>query len=214
MVSTAFREQAKNWEDIALSHMSSAIRTVHHFIREIFKAACPDKQIRTELWSFILEDLTSRYREAMEYARFLLRVEVDGKVVTCNPHFDYTLKKTQKSRLSKLFEVAGLNFEGTFVPPNRDDSSDVCEKIHDVLKSYYEVARSRFVDNICTYAVDHFLLSGEKSPLRVLSSERVMAMTAVQLDTVAGEDSASRSLRGDLEGRIATLEMSMRVLRG
>jgi len=33
------------------------------------------------------------------------------------------------------------------------------------IKSYYKVARKRFVDAVCLQAVNHFLVSGKTSPL-------------------------------------------------
>jgi hypothetical protein len=39
------------------------------------------------------------------------------------------------------------------------NTKHVVQDIHDILFSYYKVARKRFVDNMCMHAVDHFLIN-------------------------------------------------------
>lgn len=224
MIPTTFREQAKKWSDLTLAHVSNAILVVHHFIRETVRVACPEEQVRVELWSFLLEELTECYRRAMDHARFLLHVELDGRAVTCNPQFEMALSQAQTERTANKIKALGVRREN-----NRDDSEGLWllshqaaaiietateVAIHDVMKSYYEVTCSRFVDNVCTQVVDHFLMSGEKSPLRVLSSARVNKMTPRELEIVAGEEAVSRSMRDRLKREIATLEEGQNILRG
>lgn len=229
MIPTTFRLQATKWEAAALAHVSNAVLVVHHFIHELVGEACPDEAVRAELWSFLLDDLTGRYRRAMEHARFLLRVELDGKAVTCNPEFDRALREARGKRLAEDVEDLAVSIPGELRGVrgglyihlddlDRDDtgggSDAVCAKIHDVMKSYYDVARSRFIDNICVQAVDHFLLSGEASPLRVFDHNRVLSMTADQLEMIAGEDSATRNNRKMLKERIGLLDKALKILRG
>jgi len=62
--------------------------------------------------------------------------------------------------------------------------------------------------------VDHFLLSSERSPLRVFSPDGVLKMTAEQLDIIAGEDAVSRARREMLRRNIAILEEGKKLFRG
>jgi hypothetical protein len=39
----------------------------------------------------------------------------------------------------------------------------IVQDLHDILFSYYKVARKRFVDSICVKAADHFLVNGPKT---------------------------------------------------
>jgi len=231
MIPTTFALQAANWKPIALAHVSNAILVVHHFIYALVTAACPDEAVRDALWAFILEGLMERYKRAMDHARFLLQVELGGKAVTCIPDFDHALAEAEKERMADHLEGAAVEIpdtvrgvrSGKYVrvdDVSRSSTSKasvnsvVCEKIHDVTKSYYEVVRSRFVDGICAYAVDYFLLSGEDTPLRVFGPEFVFALTAEQLEMIAGEDAATRSLRETLKERIKVLETASKILRG
>lgn len=44
------------------------------------------------------------------------------------------------------------------------------EDIHAILKSYYKVARKRFIGVVCIQAADHLLVTGSESPLRLFMS--------------------------------------------
>jgi hypothetical protein len=223
------------WEDITLAHVKNAVLVVHHFIYELITHTCPDERVRSELWSSLLEDLTQCYRRAMDHAKFLLHVELDGKAVTCNPEFERLLTNARSERvkgvLKPLMKTLGnQNTESSNAKDiNRDyirldhiaaytdgttNVGTVCGQIHDVLESYYTVARSRFVDNICSQVVDHFLLSGNQSPLRVFSPGHVLSMKVEKLDMIAGEDAVSRSRRETLTRTISKLKEAKGILQG
>jgi uncharacterized iron-regulated protein len=91
---------------------------------------------------------------------------------------------------------------------NRSQSHE----IHDVLKSYYEVARSRFVDALCQQAVDRFLVSGEDSPLHVVSERWVGRMTATDLECIAREAEPDKNRKKDLEREIELLKKARSIL--
>lgn len=80
----------------------------------------------------------------------------------------------------------------------------VCD-LHDILRSYYKVARKRFVDNVCMQAADFYLVTGPDSPVRVFSPAFVLDLTREQLETIAGEDAHTKRKRADLEREIASL---------
>jgi hypothetical protein len=40
------------------------------------------------------------------------------------------------------------------------NTEHIIQDIHDILYSYYKVARKRFADNVVNQAIDHFLLTG------------------------------------------------------
>jgi hypothetical protein len=173
-----------------------------------------------------MDEFTECYRRAMDHAKFLLHVELDGKAVTCNPHFEKTLGSNRTDRMKKILEPFAQTFAKLFPATKFIDMKDIttyaenttnpdaiCGAIHDVMRSYYDITRSRFVDNICVQVVDHFLLSGEKSPLRVLSSDRVLKMTPEELDMVAGEEAVSKSTREMLNRSIAALEEAKKILK-
>ncbi|KAF6816999.1 interferon-induced gtp-binding protein mx2 [Colletotrichum sojae] len=228
MLPAAFKEQSKKWEASTLAHVSNVILVVHHFIYNVVQEACVDQQVRETLWLFILEDLVKRYQGAMDHAKFLIHVEREGRSITYNPVFDQTFDQGKIKR-------SACRYKTNFIPlPNGEGWSrfkvvhwkdilnpstvptgieETCHAIHDVLESYYGIARARFVDMVCTQVVDHFLLGGNKSPLGVLSTNRVFEMSSEQLRMVAGEDSVTKSTREMLVSNINMFEAAKKILR-
>ncbi|KAK5188467.1 hypothetical protein LTR96_011422 [Exophiala xenobiotica] len=87
------------------------------------------------------------------------------------------------------------------------------EEIHDILWSYYKVARKRFVDDVYRQAVDNCLLTGPMSPLAVFTQEWVIALDAEKLARIAQEVSVTRARREALTRKFLDLETAVRILR-
>ena len=89
------------------------------------------------------------------------------------------------------------------------------QDIHDILRSYYKVARKRFVDNVVKQAVDHFLVTGPETPLNLFSPVFVSGLGAEELEHVAGEAPRTKRERAQLSKEIASLtEAKTILLRG
>lgn len=88
-----------------------------------------------------------------------------------------------------------------------------CVKTSDCLESYYKVARKRFVDTVCQHIVDHMLLRGPESPLKVLSADYVLKFSSEQLEMIAGEDAARKSQRQLLKRELESLKSAIKILR-
>lgn len=88
----------------------------------------------------------------------------------------------------------------------------VIRDIHDILHSYYDVARTRFIDNVCKQAADFFLVNGPDTPLRVLSPVFVSRLTDEKLEQIAGEEAQVRRQREKLQKDINSLTEAMRIL--
>ena len=88
----------------------------------------------------------------------------------------------------------------------------VVQEVHDILKSYYKVARKRFTDNLVMQAADYHLVTGPYSPLKLFSPTFVSELTDEQLLEIAGEDATLRSKRAALNKEIADLEAGRKVL--
>lgn len=207
-----------------LAHVSKSIGLVHGYISNLLTRICPDKQVRAQLWETILVDeLRKAYDRAMEHARFLLRIERQGRPSTYNHYFNSEVQKKRQDRLKKLTEAAsyttskGLELVTVASIQNmvvdRENAQQTREDILDVLSSYYKVSRKRFVDNICGQVIGHFLLEGDKSPLKILCSELVMGLDGDQLELIAGEDAETKNQRSALGLNIRELEAAMKVLR-
>lgn len=234
MVPITFKEQSKKWQPMARAHVSNAILIVHHFIRTVLHTCCPHSSIREELWEFLLEDLQKRYRRAVDHVEFLLEVEFEGKSITYNPNFNDSLArlkfahakdlgkeveaavKEYKSKNEAYFDSAARRARQLVEERlNRETSLNTTRRdIHNVLHTFYENARSRFVDVVCQQVIDHFLLHAPNGPLSVLSQDVVLRMTTEELEAIAGEDMISRDRREKLTRDVANLKEGLKVLRG
>ena len=87
----------------------------------------------------------------------------------------------------------------------------VCD-IHDILKSYYKVARKRFVDNVMMQAADYHLVTGPDSPIKVFTPAFVSDLTAEQLEQIAGEHTATKRRRAELKREIESLEKGKKMI--
>lgn len=88
----------------------------------------------------------------------------------------------------------------------------IVHDIHDILLSYYEIARKRFVDSVYVHAVDHFLINGSETPLALFSPEFVLGLDVDQLEMIAGEDTLTKRKRQQLKKEIESLEAGRRIL--
>lgn len=173
----------------------------------------------------LLEKLQGGYREAMDRARYLLRLEREGKPTTLNEAFNTELQKIQTARLKKSLGSVitepmpedGMNVESIMSLLDVTDKSNpqqVREYLHDILKSYYQVSAKRFVDVVCQQVVNDLLLDSESSPLRVFNTDLVFGLNADTLDNIAGEDVGTKQERERLSKEIDSLQEAMKVLRG
>jgi hypothetical protein len=93
------------------------------------------------------------------------------------------------------------------------NTEHVVQDLHDILFSYYKVARKRFVDSVCMQATDHYLVNGPKTPLTLFSPTFVSSLNAEQLEIIAGEDQGTRRTRSNIKKEIASLEEAKKILK-
>jgi hypothetical protein len=92
------------------------------------------------------------------------------------------------------------------------NTEHIVQDIHDILCSYYKVARKRFVDNVCMQAVDHFLVNGPETPLTIFAPSFVSSLNADELERIAGEDNVTKRQRHQLKKEIGSLEAGKKIL--
>lgn len=150
---------------------------------------------------------------------------------TFNHYFNANLQKNRNDRLLKNLKPLsekitfnpgkGSEYSGDYIAVSKlkghavdkDNAQQVREDIHDALSSYYKVARKRFVDAICQQVVNHFLLEGDQSPLKILGPDLINSLGPQELAFIAGEGSASKLQRHSLQQDIESLKAAEEVLR-
>jgi hypothetical protein len=88
----------------------------------------------------------------------------------------------------------------------------IVQDIHDILLSYYKIARKRFVDSVYMHAIDHFLVLSSETPLTLFSPAFVNGLDVDQLEMIAGEDNSIKRRRQQLKKEIESLEAGRRIL--
>jgi hypothetical protein len=228
VLASALKEQTRKWPDMTQGYLGEVIVVVHRFIVILLDVICADPHVRREIWAEIQEELVNRYKGAMNQALFLVSVEREKRPYTLNHYFNENLQIARNTR--KFHDLEGkarrestnhanqngnlvVDLEAVKSAKSKSNLEQVKEEIHDILKSYYKVARKRFVDNVFSQAVNHFLLTGPKSPLAVFNQEWVITLDAERLDAIAGESSAVKARRKNLGKKIHELQTALRILR-
>ena len=226
-VSQAFAEQSRKWGHLTKKYMIRIIVTLHRFIGGALLHVCPDKHTRAQLWNAVLESLVHRYREAMEQADLLVEVELRKKPYTLNRRFNQVLSKSRALRLTELLRPKArkdtkqygetqymVNIDDIAkIAEDKSNSEQLQEEIHDILYAYYGLALNRVVDNVFQLAVDHSLLHGPSSPLKVFSHDWVISLECDQLEQIAGEPRFTKKQRTKLMRKVEDLTNALKILR-
>jgi Dynamin central region/Dynamin family len=225
---TIWQEQSKNWEGLTMAYISDIVFYVHDFICKVLAHICPDERVRSGLWSALQELLVERYQKAITHVKFIIQVERLGTPLTSNHYFNENLQKFKTHRLEQLlgkhaantYDSNGCSSTDLVVklPQIRqsmtmNNAEHTIQDIHDILKSYYKVARKRFVDTVCMQGSDFHLLTGDVSPLRIFGTSFVSDLSPAQLDIIAGEEASIKQLRKSLTNEINALEEGKKILR-
>ncbi|KAM3515076.1 hypothetical protein MY11210_001314 [Beauveria gryllotalpidicola] len=229
LFSSVLREQTSGWTAQTVYYVSRVIYTIHEFLVSALEAVCSDKRAREELLSQILETTLAKYAASLQQAIFLVNVEREAHPYTLNNIFRSKLAELQSLKMEdkligkkkKVTTWSTGDVTEEVVPMDdilatlrdKDGGKYVAEDIHNVLKSYYEVARDRFIDTVYLQVVTHYLVSGGESPLRLFSERWVLDLDPEKLDAIAGESSQKREQREMLAKRIQDLTDAVAILR-
>ena len=217
-----WKKQSLNWEALALGYLSDIVDIIHTFTMELLAGLCGDDRVSREVSNILLDALLERYRTAMDHTRFLLKVERDGTPLTTNHYFAENLEKDRQKRVKARLEKSSfVNAEGdrvvkldtTIATTAASNFEHTVGDLHDILQSYYKVARKRFVDVVCMQAADWHLIHGPDTPIKVFFPTFVSELSDEQLERIAGEDAMTQRRRVQLKRDIENLEKGMKILR-
>ncbi|KAM0668172.1 hypothetical protein ACQRIT_000664 [Beauveria bassiana] len=229
LFSGVLREQTSGWTAQTVYYVSRVIYTIHDFFVGALEAVCSDKRAREELLSQILEQTLARYAACLQQAKFLVNVEREAHPCTLNSIFRSKLAELQSMQMEEKLTGKTKNLNLYYTEDkseevitmddvlatlrDKDRGKYVAEDIHDVLKSYYEVARDRFIDTVYLQVVTHNLVSGGESPLMLFSERWVLDLEPEKLESIAGESLQKREQREMLARRIQDLTDAVAILR-
>lgn len=95
---------------------------------------------------------------------------------------------------------------------NKSNLQNTVQQLHDILKSYYEVAQKRFVDNVCNQAADRHLIRGPDTAVKVFSPFFVSDLATEDLERIAGEDVLTKRKRAELSREVENLKQARKLL--
>ena len=223
LMPSLFAEQSRAWGFYAHRHVTKVICSIHRFNHKVLQHCCNDEILCEKLWEKIAQHLLSSYKQALQQVSFLVKVERHGNLMTTNHYFAENVRKSREARLKRKFEALNSwSTEGSEREPllrlkdilgvvvSNDDHT--IQDLHDTLKSYYKVARKRFVDAVCLQAVDHFLISGENSPLWIFSPRFIGNLSDAELNHLAGEEDETLNRRNMIQLELASLKAGEKIL--
>ncbi|KAJ5291465.1 hypothetical protein N7478_000716 [Penicillium angulare] len=225
ILASVLKRQSSKWPNLAEGYICDVICMVHIFTRKALNVACGDPRRGEIILSLLMDDLLEKYRRALRMTEFLLRIEREGTPMTQNHYLNSNLQKCRQSRI--ISEVGESSFFVKNEHGSREKSvrlSDLArihdmsnlqhtvKDIHDILKSYYKVARKRFIDNLCMQAADYHLVIGLVAPMTLFSPSWVYQLSREQLEQIAGEEISVRKKRQRLQRQVKELEMGRKII--
>ncbi|KAI9803497.1 MAG: hypothetical protein M1825_001840 [Sarcosagium campestre] len=222
LMPSLFAEQSRAWGFHALNHVTKVICKIHHFNYKVLQYCCNDDALCERLWDKLLQPLLPSYEKAVQQASFLVEIERHGNLMTTNHYFAENVRKAREGRLKLQLEALNswqTKGEGEPLLRLKDilgvvmsNDDHMIQDLHDILKSYYKVARKRFVDAVCLQAVDHFLVSSKAGPLRLFSPHFIGKMSDAELHQIAGDEDETIKRRNMLETELCSLKAGEKIL--
>ncbi|KAK4225854.1 P-loop containing nucleoside triphosphate hydrolase protein [Podospora fimiseda] len=203
MFASVFHQQSSKWPALA------------KHIRDV----CGERRIADDILAGIMSDLLARYQHGLEQAMLLVEIERERKPYTLNHYFNSNLQKARGKRMQDYL-VAKAKHNDNFINTNhvstvitnKSNAEHAKEEIQETLKAYYKVASKRFVDYVYLQAVDHCLLSGSESPLRLFSEQWVLGLDSDKLAMIAGESRETTGRRDSLMKKVDVLKRAMEIV--
>ncbi|GME37743.1 Dynamin GTPAse [Neofusicoccum parvum] len=221
LLSTCMKAQSHNWDDLAKGYISDVVTMTHAFIKTLLKVVCPEPNALQQLESLLMDDLMVRYKKAVDQVSFIMVVERFGVPTTTNHYFNDNLETCRKKRIRRdaarhdTQEIEGRTYvriDDLVQSRHISNKDHTIQDLHDILESYYKVARKRCVDTLCMQAAGYHLISGPETPLRLFTPAFVSKLSHEQLEEIAGEDAFVRRRRGQLTKELEDLEKGRKIL--
>lgn len=90
---SVLKKQSARWPILAEGYTCDIISMVHIFTRKALNIFCGDQSLSQNILSFLMEDLTEKYQQALSMMHFLLRIEREVTPMTLNHYLNSNLQK-------------------------------------------------------------------------------------------------------------------------
>ena len=223
IISTLIRMQTKKWESISREHIQTVNRKVTNHITRLLQVLCPDSGVCSNLGVYLKRSLDQSFERACDELKNILESERSEDPMTFDDTFlEGVAKQRKKREMDRLGKALPI---GSTAPPTTTaalvlanleasiplhDEQTVAE-IFSNLKSYYRVARTRFIDCVCLHVIErHFL--GAHGSAQAFSPALVGRMKEDELQMIAGQDASTVEKRRELVEKLRRLEKARDLL--
>ncbi|ETI26987.1 hypothetical protein G647_10086 [Cladophialophora carrionii CBS 160.54] len=229
IVGDLFYLQSKPWESNVMDCIDMLLKDVQKAIKPIIEDILDEKTI-TGLLEYILNPGLDKIEDSLRVkTKELLKPQQSGHPITYNNSFTGSVQRArkehyQRSIREKLREFFGNRYprfpssETSFVfsmdnlinalgtQTGDDMERFACSEAIDCMQAYYEVARTKFVDDFSNLAVEKCLLE----PLAVIFCPKVVDTLADGVvENIAAEDESSKLDRARLLHKRVKLQDSL-----
>ena len=225
LIPSLFREQTREWERISKAHILTVNLKVTEYVLRLLKMQCPDSELCSKLGFYLKRHLDQSFERASDELQSILESERTEVLMTHDDAFVESVNKQRKQRMVDVFGKA-LPPSSSVVIPGRasidptttrgealanlesgfvSHEEQTVTEIFDYLKSYYGVARTRFIDCVCLQVIErHFV--GSRGSVQTFSPTLVGRMKEDELQRIAGQDPSMVERRQALSEKLKRLE--------
>lgn len=226
VVQNLFKWQSQSWENISKRHVEDMKDITNAFIRDLLKYVCPDDDLEPRIRARLSPVIEKAYDRADAELGSILRSERDGVLLTLDEGYAEKLQEARRDRTLlalkslKLTTADDENAERERVElilnaVSLSNEIQSVNDIHDILRSYYYVARKRFVDNVAVQVVErHFLSREEGGPASCFSPQWVGSLDVDDLELIAGEDKIVSNRRAILQEKLQKWRYARKIAIG
>ena len=219
VVQSLFRQQCVSWSKISQSHLKNVEKIVKSFNQALFRATINDDKMYPRIVAKVEPMIETAVTAAEKQLETILEDEMGGILQTVNDQFSVKLQATRLDRIAARMTKAGIrdNYNNGTVRQIATNAHLSIEdhavyEIHDILRSYYQVAMQRFADNVVIQVVERHLL-GPDGPVKCFSSEQVSGLSDTELASLASDDYQTSIARTEVKYRIQRLEKAVEIAK-
>lgn len=206
VVQNLFKWQSQAWAHHSKAHVKMIQRLTNAFISDLLKQVCPDTDLEPRIKARLAPLIERAYERAEAELQSILKSEREGVLLTLDISYADKLQEARKQRTMLALKAVQLsatihNDEEARTAAAKERLQRILDAvslsneiqsvndIHDILRSYYYVARKRFVDNVAVQVVErHFMSREEGGPAACFSPQWVGSLSVDELELIAGED--------------------------
>ena len=204
-----FHRQIAKWKDLATSHFSRTTKTVEIALNGVVETACVGNDI-------VAQRIRSKVRQSQEAAvahgllQIRQRVEeiASRHLQTQNPMFEEQIRKARLVRFTAALEryrsttpnaicqdgdatddqmvINMRNVTSLFDQIHTSNAQNLEDDIHDILKSYYELALGDFVEYVNQHVVESYVRDPQ-GPVLFFNPTYISQLPAKSIDELGAE---------------------------